>query len=75
MPPAISTSSGPAALTDGIRYDALPGKVRNELRDFNAKKYSRAPPVVLKLNRPVVAHIATLTDWPLILIDLYRKRA
>ena len=26
--------------------------------------------VVLKLNRPVVAKIATITDWPLILIDL-----
>src|SRR5215469_13702602 len=30
----------------------------------------RARPVVLKLERPVVARIATLTDWPLILIDL-----
>lgn len=30
----------------------------------------RARPVVLKLKRPVVARIATLTDWPLILIDL-----
>jgi mandelate racemase len=27
-------------------------------------------PVVLKLERPVVARIATITDWPLILIDL-----
>jgi mandelate racemase len=30
----------------------------------------RARPVVLKLQRPVVARIATITDWPLILIDL-----
>src|SRR5215469_18846126 len=30
----------------------------------------RARPVVLKLRRPVVARIATLTTWPLILIDL-----
>ena len=30
----------------------------------------RARPVVLKLRRPVVARIATITDWPLILIDL-----
>jgi mandelate racemase len=30
----------------------------------------RAQPVVLKLERPVVARIATITDWPLILIDL-----
>src|SRR5215467_7881305 len=34
-------------------------------------KSIRARPVVLKLKRPVVARIATLTDWPLILIDLY----
>ena len=30
-----------------------------------------ARPVVLKLERPVVARIATITDWPLILIDLH----
>jgi mandelate racemase len=30
-----------------------------------------ARPVVLKLERPVVARIAAITDWPLILIDLY----
>jgi mandelate racemase len=30
----------------------------------------RARAVVLKLRRPVVARIATLTDWPIILIDL-----
>ena len=34
-------------------------------------KSIRARPVVLKLKRPVVARIATITDWPLILIDLY----
>ena len=33
-------------------------------------KSIRARPVVLKLKRPVVARIATLTDWPMILIDL-----
>jgi mandelate racemase len=36
-------------------------------------KSIRARPVVLKLKRPVVARIATLTDWPLILIDLYTE--
>ena len=36
-------------------------------------KSVRARPVVLKLNRPVVARIATLTDWPLILIDLHTE--
>jgi hypothetical protein len=30
----------------------------------------KARPVLLKLQRPVVARIATITDWPLILIDL-----
>jgi mandelate racemase len=33
----------------------------------------RARPIVLKLKRPVVARIATLTEWPLILIDLYTE--
>lgn len=36
-------------------------------------KSIRARPVVLKLNRPVVKRIATLADWPLILIDLYTE--
>jgi len=34
-------------------------------------KAIEARPVVLKLKRPVVARIATITDWPLILIDLH----
>src|SRR5271154_7560210 len=33
-------------------------------------KSIRARAVVLKLKRPVVARIATIADWPLILIDL-----
>jgi mandelate racemase len=33
-------------------------------------KSIQARPVVLELNRPVLARIATLTEWPLILIDL-----
>ena len=36
-------------------------------------KSIQARPVVLKLKRPVVARIATLTDWPLILIDLHTE--
>jgi mandelate racemase len=36
-------------------------------------KELRARPVVLKLKRPVVARIATLTEWPLILIDLFTE--
>ena len=34
-------------------------------------KRIEARPVVLRLRRPVMARIATITDWPLILIDLY----
>jgi mandelate racemase len=34
-------------------------------------KSIRARPVVLKLKRPVVARIATIPEWPLILIDLF----
>jgi mandelate racemase len=33
----------------------------------------RARPIVLTLKRPVVARIATLADWPLILIDLHTE--
>ena len=36
-------------------------------------KSIRARPVVLKLKRPVVARIATIADWPLILIDLFTE--
>jgi hypothetical protein len=36
-------------------------------------KSVRARPVVLKLKRPVIARIATLADWPLILIDFYTE--
>ena len=36
-------------------------------------KSIKARPVVLKLKRPVIARIATITDWPLILIDLYTE--
>ena len=36
-------------------------------------KHIQARPVVLKLERPVIARIATITHWPLILIDLYTK--
>jgi mandelate racemase len=34
----------------------------------------RARPVVLKLERPIVARIATITDWPVIVIDLYTEQ-
>ena len=33
-------------------------------------KSLKARPVVLRLERPIIARIATITDWPLILIDL-----
>jgi mandelate racemase len=37
------------------------------LRDVEAR------PVLLKLERPIVARIATIADWPLILIDLHTE--
>jgi len=36
-------------------------------------KSIRARPVVLKLKRPVVARIATIAEWPLVLIDLHTE--
>ncbi len=33
----------------------------------------RARPVVVKLKRPITVRIATITDWPLVLIDLYTE--
>jgi len=36
-------------------------------------KEIRARPVVLKLKRPIIARIATMTDWPLVLVDLYTE--
>src|SRR5262245_34669631 len=38
--------------------------IRLTLREITAR------PIVLKLKRPVVAKIATITEWPIILIDL-----
>jgi mandelate racemase len=39
-------------------------RVSLTVRDISAR------PVVLKLKRPIVAKIATITEWPLLLIDL-----
>ena len=36
-------------------------------------KSVRARAVILALERPVIARIATITEWPLILIDLYTE--
>lgn len=41
------------------------GAAKLTVRGLNAR------PVVLKLARPIVARIATITDWPMILIDLH----
>jgi mandelate racemase len=45
-------------------------RMRSESLTF---KSIQARPVVLKLKRPVTARIATITDWPLILIDLHTE--
>jgi mandelate racemase len=34
-------------------------------------KNIRARPLLLKLERPIAARIATISDWPVILIDLF----
>ena len=36
-------------------------------------RHVTARPVILKLDRPIVARIATLTEWPVILIDLHTE--
>ena len=53
----------------------MKGRERAEGMRFASLTFKsiRARPVVLKLERPVVARIATITDWPLILIDLYTE--
>ncbi|HYF08807.1 MAG TPA: enolase C-terminal domain-like protein [Acetobacteraceae bacterium] len=33
----------------------------------------RARPVILRLRRPVVARIATITEWPMVLVDLHTE--
>jgi mandelate racemase len=39
-------------------------RIRLTVREITAR------PVILKLKRPVVARIATITEWPIILVDL-----
>jgi hypothetical protein len=50
----------------------IAGKVRNELREFDAEERSGAPGRA-EPQPAAVARIATLADWPLILIDLYTE--
>jgi mandelate racemase len=45
------------------------GSTELTLKGINAR------PVVLKLERPIVARIATITDWPMILIDLHTNES
>jgi mandelate racemase len=51
-----------------------------ELRDDSAMSHPtltfesiRARPILLQMRRPVVARIATITAWPMIVIDLTTK--
>ncbi|MGE0725673.1 MAG: enolase C-terminal domain-like protein [Alphaproteobacteria bacterium] len=50
--------------------DVAPGGIMVERLTVDSV---RARPVVLPLKRPVVARIATITEWPVILIDLRTK--
>jgi mandelate racemase len=36
-------------------------------------KSIRARAVVLKLKRPIVARVTTITEWPLVLIDIFTE--
>jgi mandelate racemase len=44
--------------------DRAMSQIRLTIREVTAR------PIVLKLKRPVVARIATITEWPMILVDL-----
>lgn len=45
----------------------------NRMSSALTLRHLTARPVLLTLERPVVARIATLTEWPLILIDLHTE--
>src|SRR5271169_1981775 len=70
-PVSIEWVSVPACVSGSFatRFDNR--KVRAMQPAALTFKSIRARPVVLKLRRPVMARIATIADWPLILIDLY----
>jgi mandelate racemase len=56
----------------GFRYSGAPASEAIAMETLTLERL-QARPVVLKLGRPVVARIATITEWPLILIDLYTR--
>jgi mandelate racemase len=53
-----------------IDRKVLPPLTEPSVLETLTLKNITARPVLLKLQRPIVARIATITDWPLILIDL-----
>ncbi|WP_461193840.1 enolase C-terminal domain-like protein [Bradyrhizobium sp. UFLA06-06] len=53
------------------RASQLPRAAKaNAMPDSLTLREIKARPVVIKLKRPVVARIATLSEWPLVLVDL-----
>jgi mandelate racemase len=63
----------PALCPNEVALGGLNRFYQGEVREMPGSLTFRsitARPVVLKLKRPLVARIATITDWPLILIDL-----
>src|SRR5207253_8335353 len=66
--PALVTLAGDCFHTSARRL----GVLGMQLARLTFKSI-RARPVVLKLKRPVVARIATIAEWPLILIDLFTE--
>src|SRR5919107_5485315 len=63
----LARPPGRAAGHEGAREGHAMQAASLTLRSVTAR------PVVLPLKRPVVARIATITDWPLILIDLHTE--
>jgi mandelate racemase len=79
MPASTFTVLPPLATLSKVRFlnpascrMAAPEKFAVQPPSLTFKSI-RARAVVLKLKRPVVARIATIQDWPLILIDLFTE--
>jgi hypothetical protein len=64
--------NGEGASAKVRRYAAFSERCGMSLPTLTLKSI-HARPILLKLKRPVVARIATLTAWPLRLIDLYTE--
>lgn len=56
------------------KYLSMPGHELSKMRvERLTLRGIRARPALLKLRRPIVARIAAITEWPLILIEIYTE--